>query len=416
MALKKEENKRKALKRAEWMGRAKASHIVLGVSLSAFVLVNLANGRLWMADFKVYFDAAGEWLAGNSPYGRSHGLSSGFYKYAPVALLPWVILQPLGWAVSSKLYLLLMLSSMIWALPKFVIHVFRMLRSPQVKLNHPTAWTFIIFVLLSLQHLSRELLLGNVNWFLLLGIAVWWSRMQKAKHEKAHAIVNGLLLATICVFKPHFGILLLWLVWRRPKRYLLWTVAWGLLLLLLPSLWLGPQGNILLLMDWAGALLDHNTARITSFNTISGVLGLANSGVYALFPVVLAVAGLIFWIGAERSAEGYNESLEIMVLVGIIPSLVLTDTEHFMWSFPLLVWWCVILTNQTFWHQVPNWDRVLTTIVFSLVMIPYSLASSDLWGEKVGVFFEHGGPLGIANLFLILGSLWMHHVYLTSNR
>lgn len=402
-------------RRSDWVNLTTASHVVLGLALGAFVVVNWLNGRLGMADFKVYFDAAGNWLAGQSPYGRSYGLSSGFYKYSPIALIPWVLMQPLGWGVSSTLYLLTMWGSMVWALPKFGIRVYRMLRSHQVRLSHPTTWAFVIFALLSLQHLSRELLLGNVNWFLLLGIGLWWSRLQSVRHEKSHAIVNGLLLAGVCIFKPHFGILLPWLGWRRPKRYLIWTVVWGMILLFLPTLWLGPLENASLLWDWLGALLDHNTARINSFNTISGLLGLANHGLYSMIPVILAVGALIFWIGAARRVERYDESLEVMVLVAIIPNLVLTDTEHFMWSLPLLAWWCIILTNRAFWEQVPNWNRVLTTVVFFLLMIPYSVASPDLWGDRIGSFFEHGGPLGGANLFLILGGIWMHHLYLTSH-
>jgi hypothetical protein len=395
--------------------RARSGHAVLAVALLGFAILNWANGRLGMADFKVYFDAAGDWMQGSSPYGQAYGLSSGYYKYAPVALLPWMLLQPLGWGLSSTLYLFLMLGTMIWALPKFVLHVHRMLRYHQVRLSRPTVWTFVIFALLALQHLSRELLLGNVNWFLLLGIGVWWRNLLRPKHEANHAIWSGLLLAIICVFKPHFGILLPWLGWRRPSRYLIWTATWGIFLLLLPAIWLGMEDNFVLLWDWAGALLDHNTARITSFNTISGLLGLANSGLFSAIPAMVTVGLLIFWIGRDRSVEKHDESLEIMVLVAIIPNLVLTDTEHFMWSFPLLAWWCLLLTSRSFWEQVPIWDRLLTTIVFAIMLIPYSLASPDLWGDKIGSFLEHGGPMGVANLFLIVCGIWMHHVYLTSD-
>jgi len=390
-------------------------YALVGLALGAFVILNWANGRLGMADFRVYFEAAGNWMQGYSPYGRTYGLASGYYKYAPIALLPWVLLQPLGWSIASTLYLLLMLGTMVWVMPRFVFHVRRMLMDRQVRLSRPTVWTVVIFTCLGLQHLSRELLLGNVNWFLLLGVGIWWRNMRMPRHENSHAALNGLLLATICIFKPHFAILLPWLGWRRPTRYLLWTAAWGTCWLLLPSLWLGPMENALLLWDWAGALLDHNTARITSFNTVSGLLGLANSGAYSLIPVIVSIGLLIFWIALNRSVAKYQESLEVMVLVGIIPNLVLTDTEHFMWTFPFLAWWCLQLTSKSFWENVQIWDRVLTTIAFAMLLIPYSLASPDLWGTTIGTYLEHGGPLGIANLFLILGGIWMHHVYLTSD-
>lgn len=391
------------------------AHVVLSLALGGFVLVNWRNGRLGMADFRVYFDAAGTLLDGGSPYGRSFGLSSGYYKYAPVALLPWMLLQSLGWAISSTLYLVVMFSTMVAWVPKFVPYAHRFLSDHNVHLSRPRWWAVVLFALLTLQHLSRELLLGNVNWFLLVGVAVWWKAIRKPTHDTQQAVWAGALLAVICVFKPHFAILLPWVGWRRPVRFLAWTLAWGVTLLLLPSLWLGLEGNAALLMGWAGALLNHNTATITSFNAISGVFGLANSGTLRVVMPGLAVGLLSLWISRVRVVVRCQESLEVMVLVGVIPSLVLTDTEHFMWSFPLLAWWCLLLTSRSFWHRVPSWDRALTTLLFATFIVPYSFASPDLWGQQIGRYLEHGGPLGVSNLFLVIGTIWMHYVYRTSD-
>lgn len=409
--------------RFRWMGfgsrdvklRRRMAWVILTLSLGGFVLLNAWNGRLGMADFQVYFEAAGRWMEGENPYGRAYGLSSGFYKYAPLALVPWVLLQPLGFSTCSSLYLLLLLVSMIWMIPKMVSSVYRMMRFDQVRLGHPTAWTFALFALLCLQHLSRELLLGNVNWILLLGISFWWLGIRKPKREVGHAVRYGLLLAIICLFKPHFAILLPWLGWRRPRRYLIWTLTMGLTLLCLPSLWLGVEPAAKDLYDWAGALLAHNSANVSSFNTFSGLVGWANNQSMKWVPPMVVMSILIFWIGRQRQVDRHLEVREVCVLIGMIPNLVLTDTEHFMFSFPWLAWWCVVMTSKTFWKKMPKWDRWLTTGVFALMMVPYALASPDLWGSELGGFLEHKGPLGIANLFLVLGGVWTHHIYTTTH-
>lgn len=399
----------------DWGRNRLTTAIIVALGLGAFVLVNWTNGRLWMADFKVYFDAAEMWLDGGSPYGRSYGLSSGYYKYAPIALAPFVLLQPLGFELARTLYLLFLFGSMVIWVPTVVDMVYRRLRFHQVQMSRPKVWAFAVFGVLTLQHLSRELLLGNVNWLLLIGILVWWARVAKPRHSNRHAVLSGLLLAVICIFKPHFAVLIPWLAWRRPRRYIIWTILWGLILLALPMLVVGPVANFELIYDWLGALVGHNSATVTSFNTLAGMLGLANSGAYAWVPLILALALLMMWIGRYYSVEPHDESLEVFVLVGILPNLVLTDTEHFMWSLPMVAWWAILLTNESFWKNIPSWDRWLTTLVFGVMMVPYCLASPDLWGEEIGSWLEHGGALGWSNLFIVLGGLWMHHVYLTSN-
>ena len=189
----------------------------------------------------------------------------------------------------------------------------------------------------------------------------------------------------------------------------------GLILLCIPILWMGVEASAKDLYDWAGALLAHNSAHVTSFNTLSGLVGWANNAGLKWIPPLVVMGMLIFWIGRQKGVGMHTEACEVFVLIGIIPNLVLTDTEHFMFSFPWLAWWCVVITSNTFWKKLPKWNRWLTTGVFALLMVPYALASPDLWGAEWGGFLEHRGPLGFANLFLVLGGVWTHYIYTTTD-
>lgn len=71
----------------------------------------IINGRFHLWDFHVYYHAAEDWLSGGEVYGKSYGLSSGFYKYSLTALIPFVpfTFLPYFWAASVYYFSLLFL-------------------------------------------------------------------------------------------------------------------------------------------------------------------------------------------------------------------------------------------------------------------------------------------------------------------
>ena len=66
-------------------------------------------------------------------------------------------------------------------------------------------------------HFSRELLLGNVNWLLFLAVFAAFTLLEKKP------LIAGLLIGAVLLFKPHFIVVVPWLVIRKEFRVLAYT-------------------------------------------------------------------------------------------------------------------------------------------------------------------------------------------------
>ena len=93
---------------------AKRFVIITFLLCLGYYILETINGRAQMADFRVYYDAANAFLHNTQLYGKSFGVSSGFYKYSPFACIPFIPLAVFPYAVASVIYYLLVTFSMIW--------------------------------------------------------------------------------------------------------------------------------------------------------------------------------------------------------------------------------------------------------------------------------------------------------------
>lgn len=89
----------------------------------------------------------------------------------------------------------------------------------------------------------------------------------------------------------------------------------------------------------------------------------------------------------------------IFLLTAIIPNLVITDTEHFLLSLPLIVLLiCFLYTKK---------NRLLTA-GFVVLIFFYGGNSSDLIGKKLATQFDQLGVLGLSNLLLIAAVVFLY--------
>jgi hypothetical protein len=255
------------------------------------------------------------------------------------------------------------------------------------------------------DHLERELHLGNINLFLL--IAAFWIFILLQKGRQVQA---GLLYGLLLLFKPHFLILLPYFIWKKQWKASLFTVAFVSVGLLFPAIIKGWNGNLHLVHDWFTAMKDHSIKLEESPNTVYGIFNhfiLRQPGHPLSIVILLGLISLLFlfYLITNQRKQGNSEVrfMEYFILVALIPNLVHTDTEHFMWTWPLIAYTMVQIFKKknTLFHS----ESLAVIVLFTISFIPYCLNSPDLVGKKLRFLFDEGGLLGVANLFIIAAAL-----------
>ena len=155
----------------------------------------IINGRFHQWDFQVYYSAAADWLSGGEVYGKSYGLSSGFYKYSLTALIPFVPFTFLSYFWASSFYYF----GLLFLVIKFIRKWSKWLR------NKESYWSYIAVFWITLiffgDHLERELFLGNINFLLLVLMSlvdfftlVFGLTVAVARRSNAGLLALGLVL------------------------------------------------------------------------------------------------------------------------------------------------------------------------------------------------------------------------------
>ncbi len=389
-----------------WTKHSKAAWIFAAVAFAlciGYYMLEVANGRAQMADFRVYYDAAKALINNTQLYGVAFGISSGFYKYSPFAALVFVPFALLPYSIASVLYYLLVSVGAIYLL-LFIAFFFNSFQTHIGKFVNSKLVLFIVLLTIFMaDHLERELHLGNVNLFLLiLAIACY---MNLAKRPW----VAGLVYAVILLFKPHFLILFPYFVWKGQWKVLAGTLAGVAIGILLPSLFVGLEHNFALHQQWLGAMKAHNVSLTESANTIYGIfthfiLQVSQSNVLIIGSLFLIALGFLWLMRYNKlsGGKGHIWFIEFFILLALIPNLTHTDTEHFMWSMPLVAFNLFMIVNEQFRGK---W---IVAIGMFLAFIPYTLNSPDIVGKQIRFLFDEGGLLGIANLMIILLAIYIH--------
>src|SRR4051812_1700944 len=188
-----------------------------------------------MPDFEVYWTAGSRALAAEPLYRESDGHFQ--FKYlpafaviaAPLAKVPLPAAKAAWFAVSAVLMVIL-LGLSLRALPA---------------VHRPPAVLLVLTFLAMAKFYAHELVLGQVNllFAVLVPLALAWMR-------SGRELPAGALLALAVIVKPYAAIFAPWLALRRSRTAFAAMVAGVILLLLLPVVRYGWQGNIQLLTDW----------------------------------------------------------------------------------------------------------------------------------------------------------------------
>jgi len=371
-------------------------------------VAQLVKGPIRMHDIEVDYTAAQHLLTGGPIYFQPFGLESGLYKYSPFALFLLVPLACLPLVVAKTAHFLVTVALIVvttLALERFLSETFfagQRARATPIQLLS----TLVVVVLY-----ERELGLGN-HTVMLLGMILWSLELILAGMEYR----AGALLGLAMLIKPHFLVLIPLLILRRRVKTLVGLAACVCAGVVVPTVVLGVARSAALHADWVQTMIAHNARIAADVNTIEGLLlraagtgapGDAGAG-HALG--VIGAAAVAVWLfvalnqrrertaGTDPAREPLATrafALEYFVLVALVPNLVVTDSEHFLWSLPVVMFLVGFLVYE---HRggplLPAWS----VVIFFL----FGCDWYEVWGRRLSMWIEASGALGLANVLILL--------------
>jgi hypothetical protein len=177
----------------------------------------------------------------------------------------------------------------------------------------------------------------------------------------------------------------------------------GIFSFLIPMLFLGYNQNILLYQGWIHAMREHSNY-LSSHHTIPSLLhyyfGMQTGTWFTYFLIALVCTVYFFlYFFLNRKNESPSQFLFVtgyFCLLAIVPNIVITDTEHFLLSLPLIV---ILL------RYVAEKKNLLLIAAFILLIFFYEGNSTDLLGKNLSQRFEEMGLLGSSNLIIVASVL-----------
>ena len=212
-------------------------------------------------------------------------------------------------------------------------------------------------------------------------------------------IWSAVLFATLVLLKPYFLILILPLVISKKWKLIGWIFAFLLILILLPALIVGFDENVVLLKNWVITMSDHNSGMISE-HTFTSIfysfsrIKLSTNWQY-IFILLVGTIYILLRFKEFFGKQVYSDKkmlLDFFILLALIPNLVITDSEHFLFSLPLIAFILGYLKQK--------WNVYLVS-VFTLLLFFYGANSNDLIGNPLSDKLDTYSTIGLANLGLI---------------
>ncbi len=370
--------------------------------ITIFVIEKI-NHRFWLNDFKVFYLAAKAMFNNEQVYGIPFGLDTGFYKYSPFTLIFFAPFTHLPYETAAIIYFFIDAICVIAALV-----VINQIMSKFVFKDYKSSFLILFLTLLCvLNHLVRELHLGNTNMILLLLLSFSVKFSLESKYK-----IAGFFLAIVVLTKPYFLICILPLLLFRNYKTILNLFYSIVVCIALTFIVVGFERGKELYAQWIYAMKEHSSylySNHTILSLLKKYFGIDVPAAYGI--ILLGLAGIIlflfFWysnkseIEVSKNPERKNFSLLLFyfLLIAIVPVFLVTDTEHFLFSLPLI--------TILIFHLSRTKNYLLIT-VFTLVMFMYGGNSSDLLGKNLAHKFEDWGFLGISNLIIIGSVIYMY--------
>jgi hypothetical protein len=365
------------------VSRTRVLLVVLAiVSLVALYTTRVSNR---MPDFQVYWTAGERALAAAPLYREDDGHFQ--FKYlpafalfaAPATLVP-VTVAKAAWFATSALMMIGLLGLSLRAMPD---------------LRRRAPLLLVLTFLAMAKFYAHELVLGQVN--LLFGVIAMLAIVGLRAGRDARA---GLLFALAVIVKPYAAIFLPWLATRRDRTAFATMAAATMVLLLLPAVRYGWNGNLQLIGDWWRTVTTTTTPNLASPDNVSlaamftkwlGPDSEARLLATAMAMLLLALTGVVI---AGRGALVAPETLEASMLLLLIPLL-----SPQGWDYVLLISTPAVMLLINDSAALPHGLRLATMASIAVV----GLTVYDLVGRTAYVTFMHLSIITICVVIEVAG-------------
>lgn len=361
------------------------------------LIVEFINGRLWLNDLRVFYQAANAWLNETEVYNIPFGEDTGIFKYSPFTLLLFVPIALLPYSLAIFIYFLFLVIS-LWLL---LLALNQYVQDTLMNQKGNSILLFPVFIAI-VVHAVRELHLGNTNIILLLLCFSSYYLSQKNRPT-----LSGILLAVVFFTKPYFGLLLLPLWYFGYRKTIIATIISCTIALIIPVVLSGFDRGTNLYLDWLKSMQDHSVL-LQSFQTIPSFISrfseIEFSGGQSILLFSLSSFLLFGWYYLLKMKDLYspNKNLPFYVfffgIIAMAPNFLITDTQHFLFSLPLIT----LLAHHVFIRR-----RGIEVILLVLILSGYGMNINDLWGTETSIFIDEMGILGLSNLGILVWCFYL---------
>ena len=367
--------------------RISKQNILLGLLTPAliilFVLLFQAKIQHKMRDFEVYWQAGTRAIAAESLYRTEDGHYQ--FKYLPAFAL----------AVSPLSTLSLPTAKALWySLSVALVFLILFCSWRLLPWHHQPAWILLLLTLIVMaKFYGHELVLGQSNLLMLSLVLLALGQMRSGRETSA-----GLLLGLAVVAKPYAVIFLPYLALRRRADSFFTLCAVLLLVLFLPSLLYGLDGNLRLLLGWVRTTFGTTIPNLTSQDSVS-ILGMYSkwlgigTGAFALSLVTIVVLVTVFVaVFYKRADRIFPEYLETSLLLTLIPLFSPSG-----WDYTLLFSTPTVMCLVNNFQDLTPGSRVVTGI--ALFAIGFSLY--EVLGRSAYALFMSYSPITLCYLVVV---------------
>ena len=364
--------------------RGQVALTALLTALTIWVFVYKAAPK--MPDFEVYWKAASRAALAEPLYRESDGHF--VFKYLPAFA---VLAMPIG-------LLPLATAKMFWyftSVALLVALVSMAVRLP-VERRKPLRWLVLVTVISLLKFYAHELVLGQVN-ILFAVVATGAFLAMKAKREAA----AGALVVLAIVIKPYAVLFMPWLIARRQLPSIVSACAGFALVLVLPAVLYGWDGNVTQHREWWRTVTETTAPNLATFDNASlagmfsrwfGPGEFAARVAYGTGAVLLGVAALVFLF---RRGVTFPEGVEGALLLTLMPLL-----SPQGWDYVFLIAAAAIVYLANYIDLVPQPLRFITI----LAVVAIGFVVFDLVGRKVYYEFMRLSLVSIC-FFVVIAAL-----------